>query len=273
MKIKTENIIYPLSAILIISFLVFVFILVIKSFSGLSHTEPLTKDFIVSFTGAFFAFLFIRISDAFTKIYDRQVKNRNALVKIEYESNRLLDSLSQAIFMLDEFLQTIEDIKTSKKPVVYFNQIRHLPIDRSVLMELSNVDFINHMFGFITEVEKFNDSTDTLNGIYGQYKSSFIEQKMNPDWFMLSSVELEIRYKMFKNFAIKLTDETKEVISITRVLLKDKPFLSWLMEKMAKKNLTEKDRKMAKYEKGLLEKEIETGVLKSQERINLIKKS
>ena len=273
MSEKIKNSIYFLGGLVILSFLIFVFVLIVKSFTELSHTEPLTKDFIISFTGAFFAFLFIRIGDSFNKIYKRQVKNRNALVKIEYEGNRLLNSIYEEIFVIDEFLNTINEIKEEKTVVICFNHFKQLPFDRSVLLELSNIDFINKLFSFVTDLEKFNDSIETIEKLYSEHKNAFMQHLIKPDFFIANTIELESKFIMFKKFGEQLTEETIDILSLTRVLIKEKPFLTWLMEKISKKNITDRDKKLAKHQKELLKKEIENSVSESRARIDSILKN
>ena len=259
---------YAWGTFLILTFLILVFILVVKAFISSLSNGQVGVTIITSFAGAFFAFLFIRIETIFEKIYQRQVIHYNALVKIEHDANRLLGSLNQKIFVIDSFLETIEEVRKKNIALICMNHFKPLEYDRTVLLELSNIDYINHLFGFFTELEKFNETIETIMNIYNGYKYSFTNKLLPTDWFIERTLELEEKFITAKKFAEQLVKEDKEVYGLARELLKKKPFLVLFMGMITKRNITEKDKEGGKKEEALLEKEIEKNAKESQERID-----
>jgi hypothetical protein len=262
---------YLLGTSLVFIFIFAAFLLVIKALvSGFANTQFLGATVITSFAGAFFAFLFVRIEGAFEKIYKRQTIHYNALVKIEHDSNRLFGAIHQKIFVIEGFLEMVEEIKTKQVPLVWTNKFKPLMYDKTVLLELSNIDFINQLFGFYSEVEKFNDTLETLQYTYDQYASTFTAKLLDKDWFILRTLELENTFFTIKAFAEKLVEENKEIYCLSKVLLREKPFLTIIMGFYVKKKINEKDKDEAEKEKDILEEQIKKSETESRERINQV---
>ncbi|MCX6755265.1 MAG: hypothetical protein NT068_01840 [Candidatus Nomurabacteria bacterium] len=263
---------YGWGTFLVLVFIILVFILVIKAFVSSIHNGDVGITIATSFAGAFFAFLFIRIETIFEKIYQRQVLHYNALVKIEHDANRILGSLHQKIFVIDSFLDTIKETKDTNQALICTNKIKPLIYDKSVLLELSNIDLVNQLFGFFTELEKFNESTETVMDSYNGYKYSFINKLLPAGWFIESTIKLEEKFVTARKFAEELIKENKEIYGITRELLKKKPFLVLFMAMISKRTITEKDKEGGKLEEVILEEEIEKTYKESKERIDSVLK-
>lgn len=87
------------------------------------NNQLLTQGF-SAFAGAFFAFLFLRLAEFLSKIYQRQVKHYNSLVILETQLNELGGIIHDNIYLIPFFRNAI----TSGN--IYFSKLRQLPIDR-----------------------------------------------------------------------------------------------------------------------------------------------
>lgn len=95
-----------------------------------------------AFAGAFFAFLFLRLAEFLSKVYQRQVKHYNSLVILETQLNELGGIIHDNIYLIPFFRNAI----TSGN--IYFSKLRQLPIDRSHYENLHDIDLINDLFSF-----------------------------------------------------------------------------------------------------------------------------
>ena len=58
-----------------------------------------------AFLGAFFAFLFVHVGEALTKLYDRAVRNHTGLVRLEHYLNESIDLLAENITVAQQVRQ------------------------------------------------------------------------------------------------------------------------------------------------------------------------
>jgi len=220
-----------------------------------------------AFMGAFFAFLFIRISEVFTKIYERKKRHNDALVKLEYIYNEYLNIISDNIFIIDDFIGISQDAIQKNQPFIYFNNLHQFPINKEIILDLYNIDLINEVFSFNSNINKINDSIDAVNRAYAEIKNIFIQKQIDYKTYEINVNMLIKKFQEIKKFLVALTEEDKEVIAMIRILLERKPLLIHLKEYFSdklKKQIPEEIKK--------IEKEINTVETKDKKRINEILK-
>lgn len=134
-----------------------------------------------AFAGAFFAFLFLRLAEFLSKVYQRQVKHYNSLVILETQLNELGGIIHDNIYLIPFFRNAI----TSGN--IYFSKLRQLPIDRSHYENLHDIDLINDLFSFNYQLRKLNDDMDSLADGYADIKSAYIQHHIQKQDYLINA--------------------------------------------------------------------------------------
>ncbi len=163
--------------------------------------------------GAFFASLFLIIERLFEKIYLRNKKHRNALVKIEYTLNEYLSINYDNIALLEGFIKSIE------KGYVNVSHFTKLEINREILLDLYNIDLINDFHALNIEIYKDNESIETVSSWYNKINESFLDRKMNKESRDININQILENYKKLKIFLKLLENNIIIVQAKVRVLL------------------------------------------------------
>jgi len=226
-----------------------------------------------AFMGAFFAFLFMRISDALTRIYERQVKHYNALVKLEHICNKYLNLISDNIFVIDDFIKiTQQEAIQSNKPFIYFNVLHEFSIDKEITLNLINLELINEVFSFEVGIDKMNSSIGAVNRFYSDIKDAFLQKNIDFGTYKVNIQILIEKLKELKSFLLELEKENKQIAAKTRILIKDKPILTRLVCFISKKRFTDEMKREIPKELKKLETEIEINKEKSKTKIKEVLK-
>src|SRR3972149_10931324 len=140
-----------------------------------------------AFAGAFFAFLFLRLAEFLSKVYQRQVKHYNSLVILETQLNELGGIIHDNLYLIPPFKQGI----TSGN--IYFSKLRPLPIDRSHYKNLYDIDLINDLFSFNYQLRKLNDDIDSLTDGYAEIKNAYIQHNIQkPDYLINAQISAQL---------------------------------------------------------------------------------
>ena len=153
-----------------------------------------------AFTGAFFAFIFIRIGDMLTRLHEYQKRGYNALVELEYYFNENMNTISDNIFVIDDFKDTIEKPLRNNEPAVYGNKLYQISFNNDILLRLNNLDLINKVFEFKTDVVKLNHSIDFANGTYNEIKNAFTQYLINFQTYKINTLGLIEKLEELKKF-------------------------------------------------------------------------
>lgn len=262
---------FTTTSILIIIFsFIFVFAYIILSRIFLEGSLEYLNSAIGAFMGAFFAFLFIRLSDFFTRIHERQRNNYNALVKLEHFFIDCGNIISANIFVINDFVSSISTAKKEGRLFVSFNRLDRFPIPKEILLELINIDFINEVATFYTHLDKMNGSCDASNRMQDTIQNAFIQKNLTPDNYLENINILYVKLQELKKFLEDLNEENIRIASITRVLLKEKSLLTTWMSLFMNMRFNKKMEVLAQDEVKILKKEIEYNQAKSRERIEKI---
>lgn len=167
-----------------------------------------------AFAGAFFAFLFLRLAEFLSKVYQRQVKHYNSLVILETQLNELGGIIHDNIYLIPFFRNAI----TSGN--IYFSKLRQLPIDRSHYENLHDIDLINDLFSFNYQLRKLNDDMDSLADGYADIKNAYIQHHIQKQDYLINaqiSAELLIALEAFLG---DTESRTVQLIAKVRLMLK-----------------------------------------------------
>lgn len=216
-----------------------------------------------AFAGAFFAYLFTRFADFFSKIYQRQIKHYNSLVNLETQLTEIGGIINDDLYVIPEFIKVI----TSGH--VYFNNLRPLPIDKSHYENLYDIDLINLLFSYNYELRKINDDIDTVTRGYDKIESAYTQKNITPEEYLYNCKNLAAQLTIQKLFLTKLQDKATRLIARIRIeIKKDIPFGTKLQSFFIKTNGSkitnlELDRELKK-----LKKEIEESKTISRKEID-----
>lgn len=126
-------------------------------FSGANHVSG-RETLFSAFGGAFFAYIFVRIGELFNRLSKREKLNLDTVIEQEYALNDHLNRIDLNIKIADALIELVG--KQSK--VVYTMRFKPIPIDKSNLRDMKNLDFINDMFNYYVDLEKINDGLDII---------------------------------------------------------------------------------------------------------------
>lgn len=167
-----------------------------------------------AFAGAFFAFLFLRLAEFLSKVYQRQVKHYNSLVILETQLNELGGIIHDNIYLIPFFRNAI----TSGN--IYFSKLRQLPIDRTHYENLHDIDLINDLFSFNYQLRKLNDDMDSLADGYADIKNAYIQHHIQKQDYLINaqiSAELLTALEAFLGDA---ESRTVQLMAKVRLMLK-----------------------------------------------------
>jgi len=237
-----------------------------------SGDHDLPKALLGAFSGAFFAFVFIRLGDAMSKLYDRQAKNYDGLVRIQHQLNDFLNLTSDNIFIVDTYLETFTDeaIK-SENPSVFFNQFHEYPISRDLLLSFTNIDYANEVYQLYVEIQKLNSSMSSVDRSYDQIRSAFIDKKIDLKTY-IKNVELtRSRHKEIKLFLIRLQKDLIRTLAAARLLCNSKPPLSRMIIWLSRSKYSSRFNEKLNAEILKLETEVKTISGESKKKIDEIR--
>lgn len=189
------------------------------------NQSELLNQAIGAFAGAFFAFIFLRLGDFFSKIYSREVKHYNSLIILETQLNEIGGIIHDNLYILPSFQRIISTGN------IYYNNLHTIPVDKSHYESLYDVALINELFTYFYQVRKINDDIETATNGYSDIKNALIQQHINQAHYTVNAKILTENLKMIETFLIDLEERTTKLMARVRVQArKDKPLGSRIME-------------------------------------------
>jgi|GEM_PF-2084797 hypothetical protein len=236
-----------------------------NSFRSLSNTD----DFISAFSGAFFAFIFVKLGELGTRLYLRERSNQTALVTLEQTLQDYINRLYDNDFVIDDIVKTIDN--TTKKPSaaikVNFNFLKPLPIDSSIMLNLRNLNYKNDLFNFYADLDKVNNSLATVQRYYDRITDSYIAGKMDKATYIKNLEVIKEKLGELKQFLAASIEDCIEVAAITRLLLRQVSIWFLSAIQLKPQNYTESLKSKLPAEKQVLQKEMEENTAESSKRI------
>lgn len=218
-----------------------------------------------AFAGAFFAFLFLRLSELLTKLYERQVKHYNSLVGLGVQLNDVGGVIHDNLYVLPRFIQTIG------LGNIYFNNLRTIEIDRGPYKDLINPELLDELFSYNYQLRKANDDIETVSSGYQDIKNALIQGNITLQDYRINVVALSENLESLNKFLQNLQEETVILLARVRLRIKqDKPIGSKIIHffiPAAKKRLRNEE---IRKEAARLRLEIEESANKSQKKLKKI---
>lgn len=218
-----------------------------------------------AFMGAFAAFIFLIIERTFSKYRERRVKHFNALVRAEYILNENLQLISDNIYMIDGFVQVL------KKGVLHTGSFNPLIWDREILLDLANLEIINRLSSYATNLRKTNRDLDMAEQWYEQLKLALIQQNIDKETYDTNISILIGQFRFIKKFLFKIDKENQIRQSEVRVMMKNRNVVDWFFDKISTHRLPKVFDKKVKKEQAALKKEREETKAQSKKEIEKMK--
>jgi len=243
-----------------------------KSFEYLffnKDTTTLTQGMFSAFGGAFFAFLFVRLSDFFNKTYERSVKNYNALVRLEILFNSNFDIIYHNLFVIKEFREAYNKTRQEKRIVAVMQRFRLFTVSDEAILNLLDINLINQLFGFLIDTKKLNNDLEMVNLFYNDLKQNCIETKALTT-YEENMQEIANSFATLEKFIKNFETENFNILATARVLQKDKPLLSRIIFSILKPKRASSLLKKIEKEKIVLKTEMDVISAQSKKEVENI---
>jgi len=262
---------YILKSLPIIIVAILSYMLFISRDSQITEGVKLTLSALL---GAIASYIFIQYSEYLKKIDTIKSKHQRALNTLEVKLNDQLNWLSDIVFHLTNHEKLINKVISGEAELAYDASSYREPINiASEIFDITNLGYKNHLLSLHTLYIKIKND---LSSMHTGYKFMLDQAISNPDH--KESYRMGLPYHlaniiMLRNFVEKAEGETKNALSMCRVLSKDSKnlisrFSRYLIIHSDPKNL----QMLVSTEKSILEKEIEKTINDSQHEIDEIEK-
>jgi len=220
------------------------------------------------FAGAFFAYLFVRFGDGMKKIYDRKEKHHTTLVRLQHYFNDCLNITGDNVFVADDFLRAFDErrLQAGERPI-FMNQFQQYPIDRELVIGLTNLNFANEVYTLNVELRKLNDSLAAADRAYVQPKEAFIAKNIDLATYLANARLSRDRCRELKGFLLQVRRDLTRLFAISNLLIKDAPFLVRVVRALTISKYSRTMTKDLDAEIVRLNAEIEAGAEASRKRI------
>ncbi len=180
-----------------------------------------------AFCGAFFAYLFVRFGDALKKVYDRKEANLNALAQLQHYFNDCLSTTSDNVFIIDKGVSVFTDERLASEEVpVFMNSFHQYQINKDVVRQLTNIEFLNEVFSFNVTLRKLNDDLATIEKTYSELRSSYLAKSIDVKTYKGNVLRYRSRCIEIKSFLLQLKNDLVRLLAVTKILMQDRPFLT-----------------------------------------------
>src|SRR5258706_13707472 len=140
---KARTVIEVLLLAVIVAFVVAISLGVFVDLFWAPDNKP-SEAFRGAFLGAFFAFLFVRLGDALTKIHERRAKARNGLVALEHRFLEILNEVHDGLYIFQKLAEFQVALRSSPPVPIFMNRLGTLSRVGD-LQPLGNIDLINEL--------------------------------------------------------------------------------------------------------------------------------
>jgi hypothetical protein len=224
-----------------------------------------------AFSGALFAFLFVRLGEALKRLYERKEKNDTTLIRLQHYFNDCLNITGDNIFIADFILPLIDEqrLRSGDLPVLS-NEFHEYPIERELIVGLTNVDFLNDVYTLNVELRKLNDSMATADRSYEQVTDAFLSKKIEPEMYIANLLHSRPRYAEIREYLLETKEDLVRLFATTTVLLRQAPFLVRVIRALTKSRYSKRFEADLAAEIARASADIQIAARKSRERIEKV---
>lgn len=185
------------------------------------------RAIVSAFSGAFFAYLFVRFGDALKKVYDRKEANHTALFKLQHYFNDCLSTTSDNVFIVDNCVNVFTNARMASEEVpIYMNSFHQYQINKDLVVQLTNVEYLNEVFSLNVSLRKTNDSLATLDSTYSQLRDSYFAKTIDVKTYKANALRYRDRCIEIKGFLMQTKDDLIRLLAVANILMQDRPFLA-----------------------------------------------
>lgn len=180
-----------------------------------------------AFLGAFFAYLFMRVRDVFTKIHERHKDNFNALVRLEHLCCENMDTIANNIWIIDDFHTTVGQALKQGQAAIYGNRFHKLAFPEDIILKLTGIDFMNEVLSYKVDFSRLNNDIETINVMYDSFKNALIGGTIDINTYRVNAQFALDKSLELKYFLSSLEGKTLRINAYTRILCREqKPLLT-----------------------------------------------
>lgn len=201
-----------LASLLLAVVFAFVFVFSQLILSGFIYPNSyLISQASAAFMGAFFAFLFVRLGDFVTRLYDREKNHYNSLVGLEKQFNEHLATISDDLYLIPQFCEPI------RAPKVVAFGLHPILIDKSSYQQLHNLEVLNKLFHFNDGARKFNNDLEMLRELYVAVRNHYMEGKISVDYYNSNTAFIAEQFKSLELFLRELQREALQILALSTI--------------------------------------------------------
>jgi len=167
-----------------------------------------------AFAGAFFAFFFTWVAKLVEKAIKRQTLHFNALVKMENLLNENIGVAHDNIYICKPFISAIS------RGNVYYNNLKTIPKDKQILLELHDTDMINRLFSYYSDIRKMNDDIETLTTAHALLTQALMENNMSLPHYTTNAQILAHKITEIEAFLLQFQTKTLRLQARVRIQLR-----------------------------------------------------
>ena len=174
-----------------------------------------------AFSGAFFAFLFLRLADFLERYYLQQKRHYNALVSLEVLLDEIGAIIHDNLYLLPSFRQVI----TSGN--IYASLLKTVPLERKYYDKLHDIKLINDVYKLNYDIRRINDDIENSNNWYANLRDLFTHKQIGPEDYITNSKIIAQNLKFIEaGLKLLLEDNIKLHARVTLRADMDKPLLT-----------------------------------------------
>jgi hypothetical protein len=187
------------------------------------------------FSGAFFAYLFVRFGETMKLLYDRQRANGDALVRLQHYFNVCLEILNTNEKAIDQMQIALSDARLRSSRLPMFGVVfRPFQINREIPLSLTNIDYINDICDFNADIELINlDLTSIQQGMQ-EVRDAFLSKTIEEADYKDNAKIFRESSNRLLPFLAKSRSQIIRLIAISRILQSRKSFWPKLIEKVVR---------------------------------------
>jgi hypothetical protein len=220
------------------------------------------------FAGAFFAYIFVRFGDALKKIADRKELNHTNLVKVQHYFNDCLNTTHDNKFIVNDQRRIFTaERRASPESLIYMNKFLLYSIDRDLVINLTNTDFINEVVSLNVGLRKLNDSLATIDLSYAQLRDAFLAKNIDADIYKENAWQYHHRCLEIEGFLTQTKSDLVRLFAVANLLLQERPFFVRILQALVRSKYPGGFDAKVKIEKAKVQSEMDVIAKASARRI------
>lgn len=220
-----------------------------------------------AFAGAFFVFLFLRLAEFFTKLYQRKVRHYNSLILLETQIMEIGGIINDNLYSISQINKAFESDN------VPFNRLRPLLIDSSHYENFYDLTIKNVLFSYNYKLRQTNDDIEGILKILDYFNSALIQKNIEYTEYKRRIDPLVKQLRLIYAFLLDLQSETISLSARIRVQIRlDKPLGTKLMSIFLRSKGSNINNFEIQKEEEVIKKEIEEARITSLKEIEAVVK-